>query len=102
MNIYETIKSIKEQISLCEQTGDMFDLPEITKAKVEVNDLPNEGADLFHREYKINLADGESIHIDYHSKDKCRSFQVNPNRSVISVKCSRPELDFGTSWDEKY
>lgn len=102
MNIHETIKSIKEQISQCEQTGDMFDLPKITKAKVEVNDLPNEGADLFHREYKINLADEESIHIDYHSKDKCRSFQVNPDRSVISVKCSRPGLDFRTSWDEKY
>lgn len=79
----------------------MFDLPEITNAKVEINDLPNERTDLFHREYKINLADGEFIHIDYHSKDKCRSFQVNPDRSVIFVKCSRPELDFGTSWDEK-
>lgn len=102
MNIRKTINIIKEQISLCEQTGEMFDLPEITNAKVEINDLPNEGADLLHREYKIDLADGESIHIDYHSKDKCRSFQVNPDRSVILVKCSQPELDFENSWDEKY
>lgn len=41
MDIREAVKSTKEQISLCEQTGDMFDLPEISKAKVEVNDLPN-------------------------------------------------------------
>lgn len=82
MNIHETIKSIKEQISLCEQTGDMFDLPEITKAKVEVNDLPNEGADLFHREYKINLADGESIHIDYHSKIIILKINVVHSKSI--------------------
>lgn len=102
MDIHAIIQKIKEQISICEHAGDMFELPEIAYVEIEVNDLPNEGADLVHREYKINLADGDSIHIDYHSKDKCRSFQVNPDRSVIAVKCSRPELNFGTSWDEKY
>lgn len=53
-------------------------------------------------EFKINFPDGEYIHIDYHSKDKCRTFQINPDRSVILVKCSLPELDFTCSWDEKY
>ena len=102
MNINEAINIIKEQVSLCEQNREMFDLPDISDAKVEINDLPNQGADLLHREYKIILADGESIHIDYHSKDKCRTFQINPDRSVILVKCSLPELDFTCSWDEKY
>ena len=89
MKVQEAIQIIKEQILQCERDGEMFD-------------LPNEGADLLHREYKINFPDGEYIHIDYHSKDKCRTFQINPDRSVILVKCSLPELDFTCSWDEKY
>lgn len=102
MTIHEMINVIKEKILYCKQTGEMFDLPKVIDAKVVINDLPEEGADLFHREYKIDLASGESILIDYHSKDECRVFQLNPDRSVISVKCSQPELDFKDSWDEKY
>lgn len=102
MNLKTVINVIKDQISLCEQTGDVFDLPEIRNAKVLTNDLPNEGADILHREFCIDLQDGDTIHIDYHSKDKSRVFQMNPDRSVISVKCSRPDYDFRTAWDEKY
>ena len=87
--IEEADKKIKDIQSQIDST-----YKKIENTKVEINDLPNEGADLLHREYKIILADGESIHIDYHSKDKCRVFQINPDRSVISVKCSQPELNF--------
>lgn len=102
MKIQEVMQIIKEQILQCERDGEMFDLPKIDNTKVEINDLPNEGADLLHREYKIDFPNNEYIHIDYHSKDKCRTFQINPDRSVILVECSLPELDFTYSWDEKY
>lgn len=97
MSIHETIKS---QIALCKQTGNMFILPEKINAEVERNDLPNEGAHLVHKEYKIYLTNGDWFHIDYHSKDKCHSFQINPDRSTISVKSSVSDLDFSISWDE--
>jgi hypothetical protein len=102
MKIQEVMQIIKEQILQCERDGEMFDLPKIDNTKVEINDLPNEGTDLLHREYKIDFPNDEYIHIDYHSKDKCRTFQINPDRSVILVECSLPELDFTYSWDEKY
>lgn len=102
MDIKTAITIIKDQISKCEQSGDMFELCGLEDAKVTVNELPNEGADLLHREYSIKLQDGNTIQIDYHSKDKSRVFQMNPDRSVIYVKCSRPEYDFRTAWDEKY
>lgn len=54
MKVQEAIQIIKEQILQCERDGEMFDLPKIENTKVEINDLPNEGADLLHREYKIN------------------------------------------------
>lgn len=102
MDIESAINIIKREILQCEKTGDIFDLPEIENANVKMNELPNEGTDLLHREYSIDLQDGDSIQIDYHSKDKSRVFQMNPDRSVIYVKCSRPEYDFRTAWDEKY
>lgn len=102
MNINEAIDAIKNKVADCERTGEMFDLPAISNATIVEKEVPNEGADLLHKQYEISFPDGESIHIDYHSKDKCRTFQINPDRSVISVKSSQPELDFGDSWDEKY
>lgn len=41
MNIHEAINIIKEQASLCEQNREKFDLPDISDAKVIINDLPN-------------------------------------------------------------
>lgn len=54
MKVQEAIQIIKEQISQCKQDGEIFVLPKIENTKVEINDLPNEGADLLHQEYKIN------------------------------------------------
>lgn len=102
MNINEAITAIKNKVAECEQTGEMFDLPQITNAIIVENDVPNEGADVLHKQYEISFPNSDRIYIDYHSKDKCRTFQINPDRSVIYVKCSYPELDFGTAWDEKY
>lgn len=95
------IKIIKDRIAECEKSGNMFNLPYIEGIKVTVQDLPNEGFDLFHQEYNLVLPDGSTIDIDYRSKDKCRTFQMNPDRSVISVKCSNSEFDFCDAWDER-
>lgn len=43
MDIIEALKLVKEQISLCEQTGDMFELPELGNAQVDMSDLPIRG-----------------------------------------------------------
>ena len=37
---------------------------------------------------------------DYQSKDKCRTFQINPDRSYVDVKCSDSTMDFVDAWDE--
>lgn len=100
MNINNAISVIKNHITECKQTGDTFALPIITNAKVEKIDAPNVGADLLHIEYDITLADGNSIHIDYHSKDKCRTFKINPDRSIIYVTCSCSDFNFSDAWDE--
>ncbi len=79
----------------------MFTFPTLDIEGVVVNhkSLEGDGATLYHDVYDIVLAD-DSIHIDYKSKDKCRSYQVRPDRSVIVVTCSDPKYNFSDAWDE--
>lgn len=94
------IAIIKERISACKEAGDSFIMPPLDGATIEERELPTSGSILLHTEYEIHLANGGYIHIDYQSKDKCRTFQINPDRSYIDVTCSDPEFDFSDAWDE--
>lgn len=96
----EIIDAIRAKVEECKETADMFFMPHIDGVKVIERDLPNGGGTLYHKEYKIALDDGGTITIDYRSKDKCRTFQLNPDRSYIEVTCSDPQYDFKDSWDE--
>lgn len=97
----EIIEIIREKIAECESKGTMFSLPTLDVADIEKNDAPCSGAILCHTEYNIKLHDGGNIHIDYQSKDKCRTFQVNPDRSYIVMSCSDSSFNYSTAWDEK-
>lgn len=97
----QIINLIKARVLECERNGDMFSLPYLENVEIKEEMLPNESATLYHYGYKITLPDGRFIDIDYQSKDKCRSFQNNPDRSYIMVKCSDSSYDFSDAWDEK-
>lgn len=98
----QVIEQIKEAIAECERNGDMFKMPSLDRKDVKVTntDLGSHGSVLYSEEYKIEFENGDWIHIKYESKDKMRTFQVNPDRSVIKVTCSDPALDFSDAWDE--
>lgn len=97
------IEKIKAEVAECEKTGDMFKLPvlDVDGVKVTHESLKGNGSTLYHDTYHIELPDGDSVDIDYQSKDKCRSFSVKPDRSYIVIKCSDPSFDFSDAWDEK-
>lgn len=98
----QVIEIIKHTISECENKGDMFDMPTLDRDEVTVtkNELEPKGSSLYRYEYHITFTDGGWIHIEYASKDMCRSFQVKPDRSVIEVTSSDSSLNFTDSWDE--
>lgn len=96
----EVIELIKARVEECKMTRDMFSLPRTDGGRVIKRELPCGGATLLHTEYEIATPDGGTIIIDYQSKDKCRVFQVRPDRSYIEVKCSDPQYNFTDSWDE--
>lgn len=99
----QIIEQIKEAIKEYEAKGDMFHIPNIERPDVNVKktELEPAGSALFQCEYQIDFDNGDWIHIDYASKDKCRTFQVNPDRSVITVTCSNSTLNFSDGWDER-
>ena len=100
----QIIELIKNKIAECEAKGDMFRLPSIDRedVKVTVTDIDAHGSTLCGDEYNITLANGDWIHIVTESKDKMRTFQTNPDRSVITVICSDPSFNFTDAWDERF
>lgn len=99
----EIIALIKARIQECQSKGDTFALPRIDTpgVSVEETDGQTSGSVLLETFYKITLPNGDTIKIHYQSKDKCRTFQINPDRSYISVTCSDSRFDFTDAWDER-
>lgn len=98
----KVIEIIKEAVSKCETKKDMFKMPSIDRDDVKVveTELEPTGSSLYRCEYTISFDNGEWIKIEYASKDKCRSFQISPDRSVIEVTSSDPSMNFTYGWDE--
>lgn len=98
----EVIELIKAEIDECKKQGDTYSMPKIDREDVHVErkDLATGGSTLLHNEYDVKFDSGEWITIDYQSKDKCRTFQINPDRSYVDVKCSDSTMDFVDAWNE--
>ena len=100
----EVLELIKARIEECKSQGDTFCMHKIDRddVHIEIKDLPTGGSALLHKEYDVRFDCGDRMTIDYQSKDKCRTFQINPDRSYINVECSDPDMNFVDAWDEKY
>ena len=63
----EVIEKIKEKIADCERKGDMFHMPSIDRKDVHITEteLEPSGSALYRCEYKIELSNGDWIHIDF-------------------------------------
>ena len=98
----KVIELIKQSIANCEQKGEMFRLPQLDRNDVKITqkELGSHGSVIFSEEYKIEFDNGDWINIEYESKDKDRTFQINPDRSIIHITCSNSSLNFTDAWDE--
>lgn len=100
-NLQTAIEAIKARIEECKKNGTVFILPKLDGAEIIEENPEPIGSELLHQDYFIKLADGCTINIMYQSKDKCRTFQIKPDVSIISVKCSDSNYNFTDGWDEK-
>ena len=104
----ETIfDKIKKKVETCEKEGRMFTLPYFSDTSVVINhsEIDPTGSIITGDKWHISK-DIEYLNIEYVSKDKCRTFQVNPDRSVITIKgCINiggilTNVDYSNGWDE--
>lgn len=103
------IKHFFEQIKLsaleCAQNREMFSIPSMPKdVNCETIEIEPNGSILWGEDYKITFPTGEYIIGEARSKDKCRTFQVNPDRSMVSfVAYNADGIEIGRyadAWDE--
>jgi len=96
-DIIETIKN-------CEANCCMFNLPNIGNHEFVKKEHEAKGSILFSISYIIGN-ETENINIDYESRDKCRTFQVEPDLNIISVVWMKNGLvvdKLHSSWDDKF
>lgn len=96
-------EDIVKKTNECEERQDMFTLPHIESFKIVKKENPTGGATLLSTTYIIG-DETENITVDYESKDKCRTFQVNPDRNIVKIlwkKDGKLIDSFNTAWDDK-
>jgi hypothetical protein len=87
----------------CENNKDVFSLPILSDCQFTEKENPKNGSVKCSKSYKI-CKGKDRIEILYESKDKCSTFQINPDRSTISMRLfiNRQETKmYSNSWDEK-
>ena len=99
----QVIELLKQTVADCMQKGEMFRFPRLNRNDVNVTskEVEPHGSVIFSEEYRIEFDNGGWINIEYESKDKDRTFQINPDRSIIHVTCSNSSLNFTDAWDER-
>ena len=100
--------AILARIDECEQKRRMFIMPNVdaTQYIIHHTEVPATGSVITGDEWTISKG-SESLHIRYESKDKCRTFQDKPDRSVIVIKGQNMDSDtlksisYSYGWDEQ-
>lgn len=100
--------AILTRIEECEQKRRMFIMPNVdaSQYKIQHTEIPSTGSVITSDEWTISKG-SESLHIRYESKDKCRTFQVKPDRSVIVIKGqimygdTLKSINYSYGWDEQ-
>ena len=80
----KVFKDIVDKTKKCEENKDMFSLPHIENYNIAEKDNETNGAILLSRTYTVG-DETENITVDYESKDKCRTFQINPDRNIVKI-----------------
>tara|TARA_R100000935_G_C2835771_1_gene167983 strand:+ start:1418 stop:1726 length:309 start_codon:yes stop_codon:yes gene_type:complete len=99
----ELYDKIVNQIKECSKEQDMFILPSIDDFETEESPYSTGGATLFGKKYVIKNNE-ENIIVTYETKDKCRTFQVNPDLNIVTVEWSNGNESiesYKESWSDK-
>lgn len=95
----KNVNRVKE----CSEKQDMFVLPSTNNYEIEESEFSSVGATLFGKKYIIKNGE-ENIIVTYETKDKCRTFQINPDLNIVKVswiKGTESVDSYNESWSDK-
>lgn len=97
----EILEIIKEKANLCEKEQKMFVLPiEAELYIVKHEEIQPSGSILIGDFWRLEK-DDEWLEVKYISKDKCRTFQINPDRSCLTINgVISKKIFYSNAWDE--
>ena len=86
----------------CANSKDKLSLPILSDCQFTEKENPTNGSVLCSKSFKI-CKGKDRIEILYESKDNCRTSQINPDRSSISIRLfinGQETKMYSNSWDE--
>ncbi|MCR4030426.1 MULTISPECIES: hypothetical protein [Flavobacterium] len=96
-------KKIIEEIKIIANAREIFSLPSTDEYNVEKSNYNSGGATLYGEKHIIG-DQLENIVVTYESKDKCRTFQINPDLNIVTVTWEKNSIimeTFSQSWEDK-
>jgi hypothetical protein len=96
--LFNKIVEVKEKSS---NEKESFILPSFHDCKIVEEDYSSGGATLYGKRYEISNNQSKII-VTYESKDKCKTFQINPDMNIVKITHydSKGNIvsDFSQSW----
>ena len=101
----EIFDKIVEETEKYSKEKESFILPSFPDCKIIEEDYSSGGATLYGKRYEISNEHGKII-VTYESKDKCRTFQVNPDMNIVTVQhydsIGNIVSNYSQSWEDKF
>jgi hypothetical protein len=101
----EIFDKIVEETEQCSKEKESFILPSFPDCNINEEDYSSGGATLYGKRYEISNEQGKII-VTYESKDKCKTFQVNPDMNIVTVKhydsAGNIVSNYSQSWEDKF
>lgn len=98
--LYRTIIEVTKNAA---NTKESFFLPSTDDFNIKKSDYASGGATIYGEKYLIG-DENENIVVTYESKDKCKTFQINPDLNIVTVTWKKNNIvmeTFSESWEDK-
>lgn len=101
----EIFNKIVDHTEQCSNVKESFTLPSFPDCNITESEYSSGGATLYGKSYEISNGKGKIV-VTYESKDKCRTFQVNPDLNIVTVNqydfTGKLVSNFSQSWEDKF
>lgn len=101
----EIFDKIVDKTEQCSKQKRSFALPSLPDCNIVESEYSSGGATLYGKCYEVSNGQGKIV-VTYESKDKCRTFQINPDMNIVEVKhydlTGNIVSSYSQAWEDKF